>query len=82
MFFADSVLVAVFYYLKETVEGSFRIAGILRPGSARVSAPFRPTFNSQDEAEEWLSQRLQFPEPAATENLRPQRKPFAPNPRP
>jgi hypothetical protein len=65
MVFADGVLVAVFSYLKETVDGELQDRWYLEAGFGPCDGTLpHPTFNGQDEAEQWVSHRLQFPEEA------------------
>jgi hypothetical protein len=57
--FADGVLVAVFSYLKETVDGSLQDRWYLEAGFGPCDGTLpHPIFNSQDEAEQWVSGRL------------------------
>jgi hypothetical protein len=56
MVFADGVLVAVFSYLKETVDGELQEGWYLEAGFGRCDDVLpHPTFNSQEEAEQWVS---------------------------
>jgi hypothetical protein len=57
--FADGVLVAVFSYLKKTVDGELQDHWYLEAGFGPCDdVRPEPILNSQDEAEEWVLSRL------------------------
>jgi hypothetical protein len=57
--FADGVLVAVFSHLESTVDGELRDRWYLEAGFGKCDGVLpHPILNSQEEAEQWVMNRL------------------------
>jgi hypothetical protein len=56
--FADGILVAVFSHLNETVDGELQDRWFLEAGFGRCQEVKPPVFDSREEAEQWVFDRM------------------------